>query len=92
MGQLNATEMGHFAALAKLCSKLLSRQGCNDFLVPNTADNWALAEREAAWNLSLPVEEWRKHPDYRRRPKRGELNITDFSLFLYLVARITEAT
>jgi hypothetical protein len=69
MVMLTDGEREHLARLCETCADLLSHRGCNDFLAPNTDENWALWERMHADNLHITVEEWQKHRDHTPRPK-----------------------
>lgn len=39
---LTDNETGHFRKLIDLCVDTLGSEGCNDFPVPNTDENWEL--------------------------------------------------
>lgn len=85
---LTPDEITHAAALLDTCRQMLSVQGCNDYLVPNTHENWALVERMGAWNVGGTVEEWRKSSEVRERPGGDTINIPDFALAGYLAAKL----
>ncbi len=82
---------GERAHLKRLCvygSNQMSNEGCNDFDVPNTDENWATIEAMGAWNASLSVEDWRKHPDYEPRPKGAKLHTQNWYLLSYLASKL----
>lgn len=85
---LTDAERGHLVTLLDRCGELLSNQGCNDFPVPNTDENWAMRERMGAWNVGLTVEQWREHHDYDPRPMRKTLYLTDWFVLAYLAAKL----
>lgn len=49
----------------------LGNDGCNDYHVENTDENWRMYLEACAWNLSTTVEEAEKHADTRERPAGG---------------------
>jgi hypothetical protein len=85
---MTPTEREHLKKLCETCSDLLSVRGCNDFIVPNTDENWDTLERMHADNRRLTVEEWRKHRDYEPRPEGDTLNLYDWWLISYLGGRL----
>lgn len=91
---MTANEKKHLADLLESCRAILSRRGCNDFPVENTAENWLLNEKVMAWASSprdgpdMTLEEWRKHPDAASRPPLGEqIFFYDWMLLGYLTEK-----
>lgn len=87
---LNATETTHLCEVLRRAADLLSNRRCNDFLVPNTDENWAIEEEMAARNYRLTVAEWRKHREYKPRPTEDEINFYDWRLCHNMAAKLGE--
>jgi len=58
------TKSQAFKELMDLFSNVLSNAGCNDFVVENNPEMYALLEQAAADNLGLSLEGFRASPDY----------------------------
>lgn len=86
--KLNPTEKHHFLALVKVCGDRLGRNGCNDFPVDNTDENWKLCEEIGAENVHMTIDQWRKNTDYQKRPKKNEkIFLHDSIVFRYLALK-----
>lgn len=87
---LTKNELDHIAELLGKASDSFGNHGCNDYSVPNTDENWEMWEKMEAKNVSLSVEEWRKHKDYNPRPTDEELYLYDWWVMSYLADRAAE--
>jgi hypothetical protein len=58
------TKSQAFKELLNMFSEVLSNAGCNDFVVENNPEMYAVLEQAAADNLGLTLEGFRASPDY----------------------------
>ncbi len=89
MDLLSKVEKEHLKKLGEVAGRQLSNNRCNDYETDNTDENWKLVEEMEASNLSITVEEWRKHKGYERRPEGRKLMMYDWVVFGHLIEKAT---
>jgi hypothetical protein len=65
--------------------------GCNDYDMPDTPENRALWDEAQAWNVKVPVEKIKSHPDYwpPHVLPNGKLSVSDY-IIVYALRKATD--